>query len=215
MAECRAKEYIRFDKFLKGRVAPSVVQSIQTGMRSIRVPVDLADYTREFLSDSRLQTAMVDQGLIGWKHFLYGRISTKWKEVELIPEYKKTPSDWAAELVRKLLNMGMILWRQRNTLFHGNDGEISKLEITKVQTIIQMIYTDIAPLSKPEHRWLFATPLNVRITEHYALHITWIDSVRRLYRTQYKELVTQVGNQTLFDQELEYLKSHRGHTGFQ
>ena len=193
--------------FLQSRIDPAATQAIQVGIRSINSRDDLMVYTDEFIGDRHIQLAMEHQRSIGWKHFLYGRISTQWKNVGLLEEYKKTPSDWAAELVSKILDMGRILWRHRNTLFHGNDGEISKMEIQKVQTIIRRIYSDIVPISKVDHGWLFATPLADRLMEHYSLHITWIDSIRRLYPTEYSEVITEVGNQALFDREIEYVKS--------
>ncbi len=207
MAEARTREYLRFETFLKSRIDPAATQAIQVGVRSINSHEDLLVYEEEFIGDRHIKVAMDHQQSIGWKHFLYGRISTQWKNVELLEEYKKTPSAWAAELVFKILDMGRILWRHRNMLFHGNDGEISKMEIRKVQNIIQRIYSDIGPTSKAEHSWLFAPTLEDRLQEHYSLHIMWIDSIRRLYPTEYGDLVTEVGNQALFDKEIEYMKS--------
>ena len=104
------------------------------------------------------------------------------------------------------LKFGANMWKQRNKFYHGNDGSISLLEEEKMHDIIHQVYDNIAPTCLPEHKWMFAKTLDEQLQTQYAHQIAWLDGVRRLYPIQHGEILQTVGNQKVFDQEMEYFK---------
>ena len=191
-----------FDRTLKRSVDATVVTAIQTGMRSLTNPEAVSIFRRELVVDKSLEEALLEQAAIGWNHFLYGRISKKWKKTTFAPAYNKAPDTWAKYLVILVLNLGRSMWQQRNNFYHGNDGSISRLEEEKTHKIIHQVYDNIAPTCLPEHKWMFEKTLEEQLQTQYALQIAWLDGVRRLYPVQHGESIQTVGNQKVFDQEM-------------
>ena len=62
---------------------------------------------------------------------------------------------------------------------HGNDGEVSKMELDQISTLIQKIYTEAKMTPILEHKWLFELPMGERLAEGYQLQIAWVDGVRK------------------------------------
>ena len=93
------------------------------------------------------------------------------------------------------------------TLIHGTQEGVSKLEEAKTLETIQAIYEAIFPTSHPSHRWLFAVPVEAKLVDNRTTQIAWIDSVRRLYPQQYKDIKTRIGKMDFRQEHLEYTLS--------
>ena len=101
------------------------------------------------------------------------------------------------------------MWRERNTLIHGNDEETSKLEIAKTDALVQLIYDDLLPNIHPAHKWLFVRRIDDKLQEGYPSKVAWIDSVRRLYPAKCKHYRSIVGKTCFRREDLEYNKAAR------
>ena len=163
-------------------------------------------YLEEFAGELMVTRALKDQEDIGWTHFLQGRISCKWQQIQFHSTYSASPDTWAKQIVMDLLQLGCALWKQRNRLVHGNGGEISKLAVQHIQQVITVIYTEIFPQVNPEHNWMFTSTLEKKLKENYSTQVAWLDGIKRLYPEQYSAVVQSVRQQTVFNKELEYVK---------
>ena len=152
---------------------------------------------------------MDEQNLIGWSHFLQGRISRAWKIIGPNESYKKYESHWASTVACHCITVGLRLWTERNRLIHGNDGETSKLEVAKTDEFVKLLYTELFPNTHPSHSWLFSTSLEDRIQESYPAKVAWLDSVRRLYPEKCKEYRAIVGAKSFSRKDIEYNKTAR------
>ena len=64
------------------------------------------------------------QSIIGWKNFLYGRLSPKWEQHHalIIPSDNNYKSKrWVTQLIRKLWNTAWDLWEHRNGILHDKN----------------------------------------------------------------------------------------------
>ena len=105
-----------------------------------------------------------------------------------------------------VLQVLLILWKKRNTLVHGTDGETSKLELERVQRMIEKVYLEIGPSGTQEHEWLFNSSLADRVTENYSQKIAWLDGVRQIYPEKFKAVREHARSARQEMWELEYTR---------
>jgi hypothetical protein len=66
------------------------------------------------------------QASFGWGNFLWGRITTKWRNLhECVTQAKSKMQSltWAKKLINILWNYIDSLWKHRNSVIHGKDKE--------------------------------------------------------------------------------------------
>ncbi len=147
---------------------------------------------------------MIDQSKIGWRQFFYGRISTKWSTIGLAETYTKSPATWAKEIIYSFLSSRIDLWRYWNQLLHGNDGEISKLEIQQTCRLIQLLYNDIKNNAAPTQAWIFSQSLEKLSSENYSQQIVWLDDIKRLFPQEYSTILATSTVEDITASEVEY-----------
>ena len=210
-------ESMQFNRKMEFKKLSTNIRKITTASASIAMEVGIQSlgdrttdtYRREFVTERGVYEAMGAQEVIGWDHFALGRISQTWQTVGPNETYTKDKSDWANELTNLVLRYGLALWTQRNNVVHGNDGDISKMELRRAHALIAAIYEEIFPEVQREHAWLFSSSFQTKLDENYSVQIAWIDSVRQLYPEQFFVLSNRVGRHLFEPAELERTKTHR------
>ena len=186
--------------------APETVEALQAGINSVMGHTDIEVYRKEFAPTQLISNITQEQLLIGWDQLLVGRMASRWKEVGPCDEYSATPDVWAAKIVTALIDFGIGLWKRRNQVIHGVGGGPSKLEVWKTEEMIHTLYDNVEIQRHPLHNWLFADPRETKLKEPYSVQVAWVDSIRRLFPDQYRELRTNLGTMELTFSELEYTK---------
>ena len=187
-------------------IEKEVGNALQIGIMNISDPTVVAQYTKEFVVDTQVASAVEEQTEIGWDNFMFGRIATQWKKVAQRPGTDWDPDRWAVNTVTAVLQALLILWKKRNTLVHGTEGETSKLELERVQRMIEKVYLEIGPRGKKEHEWLFNRSLAERETENYTQKIAWLDGVRQIYPEKFKAVRENARSARQETRELEYTR---------
>ena len=73
--------------------------------------------------DKPIRQALMEQKKIGWDHFMLGRISQQWSEIQ--GKYykrlnlRKTGNKWAEELIKEIWTIHCTIWNRRNEILHG------------------------------------------------------------------------------------------------
>ena len=206
MSQYRTQAFLRLKATILEITDYTVGMAIIAGLQSVFDDYDIGIYAREFVSTRFLSEAMEEQQKIGWSHFLYGRISLKWKQIGPTDSFRNDKDSWSKLIVERLLNFGISLWKQRNILVHGNAGGTSKSDITKTEAMIGFFYDELLPKIDIETKWLFTTTLEQKLAEPYAAQVAWVDSVRRLYPDLYSKGKYKVGQGNFTKKHLEYIK---------
>ena len=204
----RDRAWRELDDKIKMCTTPNVGTAITACLRSVTGRIEAATYREEFATDDSLILALSEQEGIGWKHFLLGRISSKWKAIGPSENFTGTRKVWARNIVTAVLDFGLQLWKRRNLIIHGNyDGGPSKLTQARTEAMIIQLYEELLPNIHPSHGWLFNTSREAKLQEPHTIQIAWIDSVRRIYPGKYSELRTQLGSMDFRQDKVEYAKS--------
>ena len=209
MLDARNQAVNRLQEKIQKISQPDVAKAIAVGVRSIGNSHSAGLYQREFVVSADIAQAMEDQDQIGWDHFMMSRMARKWSAIGPNESYSDRRKIWETKIAHYALDTGLVLWRRRNQLIHGTQEGVSKLEEAKTLETIQAIYEAIFPNSHPSHRWLFAVPVEAKLADNRTTQIAWIDSIRRLYPQQYKDIKTRIGKMDFRQEHLEYVKSQR------
>ena len=193
---------------------PDALQLIRAGLLSVTCGSSIEDYQSEFITDGKMQVLAQSQANIGWDHFLRGRISVRWKDNGPSLDYPKDAIEWSKNLVRLALQFGLNMWSFRNKLVHGDSFGISIPAEQKLRLLVETIYSDIAPWSPEETQWLFQTPLADRLNAPYGQLVAWVDSIRKVFPSDYSMVHKTVCSQDMLGRELEYVLTKKsGLTG--
>ena len=172
-------------------------------MWSITSPETSETYRTEFSTSYDTEAAMKEQESIGWDHFLLGRLSGKWLEIEFRETYNKKPETWAQDLICQLLQMGVELWKYRNQLIHGNDNEISLIQADTTQRLVDHLYNTLQGMENRDSQWLFTRPEDNSIFTLYSQQIAWLDGIKRIFPSKYREAVAYLKTEDVLTSELE------------
>ena len=78
-----------------------------------------------FSSSWQLDRCVTHQNKIGWRNFLFGRISPLWKVYQrsylLEIKSRRTPEAWAHQLISHIWKIVFVLWDTRNDTKHNDD----------------------------------------------------------------------------------------------
>ena len=206
MVSARKLVIKNFDKQVQKITSPEIGQALSVGIRSVLGDANASVYRLEFAPNTVVGQAMQRQEDIGWDHFLFGRMTRQWSVLGPNESYEEKPKQWGKKIACYAVAGGLEIWKERNRLVHGTDGGVSRLEEAKTIETIRALYNDILPSIHPSHKWLFNVPVEVKLTEIYTRQMTWIDSVRRLYPQEYKNIRTQIGMIDFRPEKTEYAK---------
>jgi hypothetical protein len=157
-----------------------IIQRLRQTMSDMNTRIDLMELLLEGLQsifDSRdsdtinipnsVAEVAAAQDAIGWEHLLRGRLSKSWAIAQQSHtgafQPKNNGQTWATKIIQELLQAWLDIWTLRNGDRHGRDKQ-TRTQAAKAQAIreLQQLY-DLQGQVKPEHEWLFQTPLQARI----------------------------------------------------
>ena len=187
---------------------------LRIGLTSVTGQYDMADYCREFLLGDELLSVAKTQGEIGWEHLLMGRAARSWRLIGPVESFAGDTLRWAKFFLQEVVKYGLHMWTYRNMLVHGTSDGVSVAEDTKARLLVELLYTRIAPWAPEETKWLFLTPLPEKQQEPYSLVISWIDSIRRVFPVEYREVHRELRQTDIIEKEVKHVLAHKaGHTG--
>lgn len=91
-------------------------------------------------------------------------------------------------MVRMFWDYGLDLWKTRNSLVHGNSGDLSNMEKQKIDQMVRATYSDLGPSSSKFTKEFFCLPVTERITQSYKSKQAWLESVWALFPNQFSSL---------------------------
>ena len=168
---------------------------------------------------SELREAYIEQESIGWDHVVFGRISRLWETVANTrnrAENGQTSRVWTKTVIRLGWKYGTTLWQTRNSLVHGTDGICSMFEQSRINAVIQVLYSDLRPEVTANRQEIFSLPESEMTTQPYQSQIAWLEKIKFLFPERYNEIEqATVGKiQTELDLELQ-CKRRSGYQGWE
>jgi hypothetical protein len=142
-----------------------------------------------------LREAVLSQDDIGWRSFLDGFISYKWrkaieKHFEEINS-KKSAALWTSRLVRQIWEIQWLMWMDRNNTLHGEGNTIHLEEITAInEELLIQWRTGIDDLPPARYQHLFQGDFRTLYQTHHNQKKQWLTSVW-LAREQHAPLPIQ------------------------
>ena len=174
------------------------------------IGTDTQDIFRDQVAtDSMVAQAFTEQNRIGWHQFVLGRIAKQWREIGPLNGDGRVRTIWARRAAQVGIEYGLVLWCKRNTLVHGTDGRVSKLEKHLMINKITTLYDELQATVQPEYKWLFSTSVESKIREPYSCQVAWVDSIRRLCPEKYEEVLIATGCSSNTRGEIERQKMNR------
>ena len=90
-----------------------------------------------------LQLAYDLQEKIGWTQVQLGLLSKQWELIKLggggdTPGHSSLR--WTGYIIQMGWKYGLDMWKVRNELVHGKEGNLSRLEKSKLRLLVQGIY---------------------------------------------------------------------------
>ena len=128
-----------------------------------------------------LKIAYNKQNIIGWKHFLCGRVSKAWKDYYSlrIPNSKEKVGKVLAfgkSLVMSAWMYTLNVWKAHNKAVHGAKGKYSERDTESIKNCIKEIY-DMEERVSTEDGWLFREGVRVRQGKPVPQMIGWLERV--------------------------------------
>ena len=143
-----------------------------------------------------------------------GRITKKWGLLGTEDILRANHNVWTKHLVRLVLQYGITMLKFRNSLVHGTEGGISIVERIKVKNIVSEAYERIGPWVSEAQRWMFLKPLPEKLEEPSGLLISWMNRVKKVFPTKYKEIRAGIGTVDSLGTEINYILARKvGQTG--
>ena len=134
-------------------------------------------------NDAALRKAILHQDSLGWRSFLNGFISTKWRQtIEM--RFKETNSKksrtlwWVSRFVRKIWDLQRQLWNNRNeALVHGEGNTIHVEEITAINAEVISQWTEGSSHLPMRYHHLFKGKFRLLYQSDYHRKQQWLTSV--------------------------------------
>ena len=186
MTRLRQIELITFTQRIRQTTNKDTALAIITGVHCFLQNTRVDIYLQEFAPTGEIQMAMEEQEAIGWDQVLLGRISQRWKTIGPSSDFKMDGNEWAKKVIIKGITVGIDLWTYRNKLIHGSDGGVSHLELDRILRLITLIYNELPPALKNEQELIFTNDKETKLTQIYHTQISWLDSVRWIFPSQYR-----------------------------
>ena len=192
---------------LKHSLTAEAAQAMLEGLHKSWSKDQSTVFYDEFLTGSKLREAYVEQASIGWEHLMYGRLSSKWMYVGFLDTYKKPSATWAADITKCFLQAGVELWKHRNQLIHGFDGDTSLLQVENTSRLVNCIRVLVEQKRTVDNEWLLSRASEDAARSQFAQQIAWLDGIKRLMPDVYQEAVSLMHAEDVLTSELEYVKT--------
>ena len=138
---------------------------------------------------------MRDQNNIGWRNFLYGRISRKWREqyTELADANISQGKRWATEMVSKLMKVSWDQWQFRNAIKHSADHPLVAAERERVGQLVSSQFLQGTYHLLPKDRRRLNISKEEILKKSLEAQKKWVESMEAA-RTRYIEYNRGDGN---------------------
>jgi hypothetical protein len=126
--------------------------------------------------------ATLAQDRIGWKFFIEGLLSTKWRHAQS-RYYKRqsissiSPHQWLSKLLSRLHKLGHALWEHRNQVLHNPNSQYNSRMLQQLHQEIIYEYHRGAENLPSRDRGRFLLPLGDILLKPTAHKQTWILNV--------------------------------------
>ena len=132
--------------------------------------------------DRNIRAAVLEQDDIGWRSFLDGFISTKWKIV-IERHFQTTGSQksaelWTSKMVRQIWDMQWQLWMNRNDTLYGEGNTIHLEEINAInEELTKQWMQGLADLPRTRYQHLFQGEFRLLYQKDHNQKRQWLTSV--------------------------------------
>ena len=127
-----------------------------------------------------VQEAYEDQHLLGWRHAIRGRLSTKWTKAQTLHAQMRG-SERPAQgniIIRLIWNAMDGLWKERNKMEHGTTEKERTLNaVARMNLRIKVAYSKKYKVSQTARTQLFSIPRTRRIQYKLETNERWLDLV--------------------------------------
>ena len=140
----------------------------------------------------RLQEAYASQNDIGWKQVLLGRLSIHWEAEAGYQQWTETAPDkykWSGRVIRFGLDCSLQLWKHRNELVHGTDGQPSKLHRNVLEERIRLWFQEFDNISNGNRTDQCSTRESEVLNMPHTSQLAWVERMKFLYPALWKGLV--------------------------
>jgi hypothetical protein len=153
-------------------------------LRAFRSILSTGDYAIPATANfSVSEQAVIDsQTAIGWRHLLFGRLSSAWVRAqdahvatEKLDPSKSSGATWATAVTQHIWQSLLALWLLRNKSLHGEthaDNEATRR--TRIEPLIIRMYACQHELSIADRTVLFRKPLPARLAQPLSVLTTWL-----------------------------------------
>jgi hypothetical protein len=141
-------------------------------------------------SDSE-QAVIDSQTTIGWRHLLFGRLSSEWIRAQdahvitakLDPD-KSSGATWATLVTKHIWQQLLSLWLLRNKSLHGEThAENETTKRTRLEPLIKRLYACQDELHLADRTVLFRKPLLDRLSQPLSVLTTWLSVAQPAFDT--------------------------------
>jgi hypothetical protein len=174
-----------YDKF-HPILDPDLMAIIRIGIRLYfnDSPPDFLERFPQGYSSSPYKDVITKQNAIGWDHFIRGKASKEWQQVQYqyAKRYRMTKQSegWMLGLIKLMANASFQLWELRNQCRHGHDNTTRQQSMhEQAHRKIQCLY-QLKPLTLPQDLNLFRHSVDEHLTETVPQLRTWIIHNKKL-----------------------------------
>ena len=168
---------------------PTIISIIKSNLRNWPYTSPISPQT---IHNIKIRRAYEDQGKIGWRQFLWGRLAHSWTDAQLEwinrinTRWKKSVIKWKTMVIRGIGELIWHMWEHRNyILYHPNQKWNSEVRKERIQDIVYKLSLYQEDLFLPEDRGLFTPYLacSPRDIEKWPddKQTAWLDSVCKAY----------------------------------
>jgi len=133
--------------------------------------------------------AMEAQDILGWKSFIYGRMSEEWEVaqqawLDMAPsKWRGNGKGWSAKVVGLLFNLVYSMWENRNNILHGPDHRWKLNKRRMWDSSIRLFFDKTEETDwKPEDRRLFSKGVRTVLGYSDEAKQQWLESIRQANR---------------------------------
>ena len=129
-----------------------------------------------------LGRAYSKQTIIGWDHFLVGKIVEEWKVYYALRVSGDSLSDgkamaFSVDLVNSVWAFSLRVWKSHNDSVHGKRGRYSDRDLADLKICVEEMYESLGPTIDTEDEWLFREEVRIKILKPASQILGWMQRV--------------------------------------
>ena len=195
MNEIRSQYWKNLQPELVKSTVDGFTQVFLSGLSTVMGEPVPSDYTKNQWPRNYSE-AFIEQQDIGWEQALYGRILRQWAE---LVDYNSQGSGrngaqvWTGRAITLCWKFGLALWKVRNGMIHGTEGNVSVLEQQRVGEIALLLFRNRVSLEEGTPNRMFPANETAVVNMLFGMQKAWIEQLRFLYEEKYEMLLSQIG----------------------